>query len=140
MAWFTFTDASEEVFVFQIKNADLIAHARGLIAGTETADPLIGGTVVKSSAGYNIGWSFHLDAASLFFFENSTEVGDSTMRYIEDHLAEVGSALLPGSVWTGWSTVLLEELNEKSGSVDADLIRGSVISDILLDGLAMTGW
>jgi len=131
MAWFTFTDVSNEVSVFRLRGAEAIAHARGLLDGTQTEEPHIAGTVIKTQAGYNIGWSYHLDPASLFFFEFSAEVGDSTMRYIEDHLAEVGGALLPGSVWTGWSSVLLNELNVESGGSSGDVIIGSVHADIL---------
>ena len=131
MAWFTFTDASNEIFVFKLTDGDAVSHARALLDGSETGDPRIAGTVVKSEADYNIGWSYHLDPASIFFFELSTEVGDSTMRYIEDHLPEVGGALLPGSVWTGWSSSLLEELNAKSGSAHGDFLVGSLGSDIL---------
>jgi Ca2+-binding RTX toxin-like protein len=131
MAWFTFTDASNETFVVRLEDPSEIAHARALLAGTETSDPRIGGTVVKAEAAYNIGWSYHLDPESVFFFEIATEVGDSTMRYIEDHLDEVGGELLPGSVWTGWSSVLLDELQAKAGGAGADMLVGSPGADIL---------
>lgn len=134
MAWFTFTDASGEVFVIKLQGRALIEHARQLVAGIATSDPLVGGTVEKTPQPYNIGWSFHLDPTSLFFFEVSTEVGDSTMRYIEDHLAEVGGAFLPGNIWTGWSSVFLDELSPKFGSPRADHISGSAKPDILFGG------
>ena len=104
MAYFTFTDASRETFVIRLDDPDLIAHARALLAGTATDEARIGGIVTKKPADYGIGWSYHLDPDSIFFFDMSTEVGDSTMRYIEDHLDEIGGHLLPGSVWTGWSS------------------------------------
>ena len=131
MAWFTFTDASEETFVARIDDPDVIAHARELLAGTETADPLIGGIVVTQPAPYNIGWSYHLDPESIFFFEFSIEVGDATMRYIEEHVDEVGGAFLPGSRWTPWTSVLLEELQARSGGADRDLLVGTIKADLL---------
>jgi hypothetical protein len=86
MAWFTFTDASNEIFVIELRDPETIEHARALLDGSDSSDPLIAGIVAKSAADYNIGWSYHLEPDSIFFFEFSTEVGDSTMRYIEDHL------------------------------------------------------
>jgi Ca2+-binding RTX toxin-like protein len=129
MAWFTFTDASDETFVIRLTDTAFVSHARGLIAGTETADPRIAGTVVKTGVPYNIGWSFHL--TDIFFFEISAEVGDSTMRYIEEHLDEVGGALLPGSLWTGWSSTLVEELEAQQGGAGNDSLAGSGAADVL---------
>lgn len=129
MAWFTFTDASDETFVVRLDDPEQIAHARELVAGTDTSDARIGGTVFKAPASYNVGWSYQLKDP--FFFEMSTEVGDSTMRYIEDHLPEIGGALLPGSVWTGWSSELVEELREKTGTDRADILIGSCKADIV---------
>jgi Ca2+-binding RTX toxin-like protein len=131
MAWFTFTDASDETLVFRLNDPALVAHAGALLAGDETSDPRIGGTVVKTPVAYNIGWSYHLDPASVFFFEMSTEVGDSTMRYIEDHLDEVGGELLPGSIWTGWSSTLVDKLAAQTGGVGSDALVGSDDADIL---------
>ena len=130
MAWFTFTDASREVFVIRLTDPSLVAHARALLNGSED-DPRIGGTVEKAPAIYNIGWSYHLDPASVFFFEMSTEVGDSTMRYIENHLDDVGGHLLPGRVWTGWSSTLTGELRCRWGDPDADRLGGTAGADLL---------
>lgn len=131
MAWFTFTDASREMFVVRLDDAAQIGHARGLLAGTETADFLIGGKIVKSPASYNIGWSYHLDPKGIFFFEVSAEVGDSTMRYIEGHLRTVGGALLPGSIWAGWTSVLADELKPAFGTARCDLLIGTAEADLL---------
>jgi Ca2+-binding RTX toxin-like protein len=139
MAWFTFTDASNEIFVIELRDPDPIEHARALLDGSDSSDPLIAGIVVKSAADYNIGWSYHLEPDSIFFFEVSTEVGDSTMRFIEDHLEEVGGELLPGSLWTGWSSALVDELNDISGGDAADTLLGSSEADILF-GRAGGDW
>lgn len=131
MAWFTFTDSSKEIFLVQLHDRELVSHARKLLDGTETSDALIAGTVIKTPTDYNIGWSYHLAPKSIFFFEFSTEVGDSTMRFIEDHLAEVGGELLPGSAWTPWTSRLVNELTERSGTVHRDVIHGSAKADIV---------
>ena len=131
MAWFTFTDSSNEIFLVELRDRKLVAHARELLDGTVTSDALIGGVVTKTPANYNIGWSYHLDPKSIFFFEISTEVGDSTMRFIEDNLAEVGGDLLPGRVWTPWTSKLVNELTERSGSAQRDAIHGSAKPDIV---------
>ena len=34
MAWFTFTDASKEIFLVKLLDRDLVTHARELLAGT----------------------------------------------------------------------------------------------------------
>ena len=132
MAYFTFTDASAEVFVVRIDDPAMIAHARALLDGSVADEARIGGIVVKAPAEYNIGWSYALDPGSVFFFDMSTEVGDSTIRYIEDHLAEVGGHLLPGSVWTGWSSTLTGELHYRSGSSRSDLLLGGSGADLIL--------
>ena len=129
MAWFAFTDAANEIFVIRLADPAAVSHARGLIAGTETADARIGGTVVKTGVPYNIGWSFHLE--DIFFFELSAEVGDSTMRLIEADLDAVGGAFLPGSLWTGWSSTLTEELQPVQGAASNDSLAGSGSADII---------
>jgi Ca2+-binding RTX toxin-like protein len=129
MAWFTFTDASAEIFVIRLADPVAVSHARALIAGTETADARVGGTVVKTGVPYNIGWSFHLE--DIFFFEISAEVGDSTMRLIEADLDAVGGAFLPGSLWTGWTSALVDELQPAHGTTGNDGLQGSGNSDII---------
>jgi Ca2+-binding RTX toxin-like protein len=129
MAWFTFTDVSNETFVIRLTEPGLVDHARALLAGEPLGDSHIAGTVVKTPLSYNAGWSYHIENIS--FFESSTEVGDSTMRYIETHLAQVGGALLPGSVWTGWSSALVGELAALHGSTGHDALSGSASADIV---------
>lgn len=132
MPYFTFTDASNETFVVRLTDPALIAHARRLLAGATDADPRIGGVVVKAPADYNIGWSYQLAPDSIFFFEMAAEVGDSTMRYIERHLGAVGGELLPGRVWTGWSSTLTGELAAQAGGAGSDCLTGTARADLLM--------
>ena len=134
MAWFSFTDASGETFAFRLDRPELIAEARNILAGTQTDAIHVAGQVVKSPVPGNIGWSFHIDPGSVFFFEISAEVGDSTMRLIEDDLASVGGAFLPGSMWTGWSSELLWELDVLRGTPDSDAALGTDGNDLMFSG------
>ena len=108
---FLFRDVSpEQGFVFELRDPAKIAHARAILAGEETAAVHVMGTVVKSRAAYNPRWSYHLDPASVEFFEFAIEVCDATMQYVEEHLEEVGGAFLPGGTWCPWSSQLVAEL------------------------------
>jgi hypothetical protein len=66
MPWFAFTDASKETFVFRLTDPARIAEARAILSGAVTDATHVAGTVVKQPAPSNIGWSFHLDPASIF--------------------------------------------------------------------------
>ncbi|HEX8257834.1 MAG TPA: calcium-binding protein [Allosphingosinicella sp.] len=134
MAYFSFTDASNETFVIRVTDRDDIAHARALLAGTTTDAARVGGTIIKVPADYNIGWSYKLAPDSIMFYDASIEVADSTMRYIETHLSEVGGHLLPGRQWAGWSTTLTSELTVRSGSWANDILHGQTEVDDLMFG------
>ncbi len=134
MAWFSFTDVTGESFAFRLTDADRIAEARNILTNPDFAATHVGGEVVSAPQRGNIGWAFHLAPDSVFFFELSTEVGDATMRYIAQHLDEVGGAFLPGSVWTGWSTRLTAELHVTRGSADAETLAGTTKDDLVLAG------
>jgi hypothetical protein len=134
VAWFSFTDASGESFAFRLTDADRIAEARAILSDNELAATHVGGEVVSAPAVGNTGWSFHLDPGTIFFFEMSTEVGDSTMRYIERHLSEVGGAFLPGSIWTGWSSRLTAELHVIRGDESANSLNGTEADDLVFAG------
>ena len=109
-AYFRFTDTDGKPrFVIELRDPDKIAHARRILSGEERSRIHVQGTVVKESAPYNPGWSFHLDPGSIDFFEFATEVCDASIQYVEDHLGEVGGSTLPGSHWCPWSSRLVQE-------------------------------
>lgn len=132
MPFFSFTDISGETFVLRLVDPAQAAHARGLLDGSVATDFHVGGIITKAPAEYNIGWSYQIAPEDVFFFELSAEVGDSTMRYIEDHLGEVGGALLPGSRWTGWSSEMVAELDFHLGGAATDLLLGTGSADLVL--------
>jgi hypothetical protein len=121
LAYFRFTDTDGKPrFVIELRDPDTIAHARRILSGEEQSRIHVQGTVVKASAPYNPGWSFHLDPGSIDFFELAIEVCDASMQYVEAHLDEVGGSTLPGSHWCPWSSQLVDEvLQGTSGGTQA---------------------
>ena len=69
------------------------------------------GIIVKEQAGYNPAWSYHLDSETIQFFELAIEVCDASIRYVEEHLDEVGGSFLPNNQWCPWSSELTREIN-----------------------------
>src|SRR5688572_9629643 len=68
-AYFEFEDAHGDRFIFKLVEQDKIDHARGILSGEVTDMLSVSGTIVKQPAEYNPGWSFHLDAESVEFFD-----------------------------------------------------------------------
>ena len=68
------------------------------------------GRIVKRTAPYNPAWSYHLEPASITFFDFSIEVCDATIPYVEEHLDEAGGAFLPGLWWCDGSSRLVREI------------------------------
>jgi hypothetical protein len=110
-AFFEFdTLPDPETFTVKLTDPEKIAHARGLLSGKVTSKPHISGTIVKKRARYNSHWLFHLAPESIHFFEMATEVCDATIRYVADHLDEVGGAFLPKNQWCPWASRLVREV------------------------------
>ncbi len=101
------TDA--DTFVIALTDPATIAEARAMASG-EAPSKHVAGVVVAEAVPYNAPWSFHLDPASISFFEMSIEVCDAATSYVEEHLAEVGGAFLPGRRWCPWSSRVVEEV------------------------------
>lgn len=97
-------------FVIALTDPALIAEARAIAGGEEQSKVHVTGLVVTGAAPYNAPWSFHLHPASISFFEMSTAACDATTSYLEEHLAEVGGAFLPGRRWCPWSSRVVEEI------------------------------
>ena len=98
-AFFEFdTLPDPETFTVKLTNPELIAHARGLLSGKITSKPHISGTIVKKRVSY-FALVVPSCSDSIHFFEASTEVCDATIRYVADHLDEVGGAFLPRNQW-----------------------------------------
>ena len=105
-----------KTFVFQLDDARRIAEARAILKDPASIKGHVQGTVIPVPAAYNPGWSFHLDPASIGFFEMQIEVCDSNVTYVEEHLEEIGGSFLPNSFWCPWSSRLIAEVSESGVS------------------------
>jgi len=101
-----------DTFVIALGDPATIAEARALASGQEPSKHVTG-LVVAEAAPYNAPWSFHLGPASIAFAEMSIEVCDAATTYVEEHLAEVGGAFLPGRRWCPWSSRVITEVDAK---------------------------
>jgi hypothetical protein len=109
-AYFKIAGATEaDTFIIALTDPTAIAEARALARGQEPSKHVTG-LVVSEAVPYNAPWSFHLDPASISFAEMSIEVCDAATSYVEEHLAEVGGAFLPGRRWCPWSSRVIEEI------------------------------
>jgi uracil-DNA glycosylase len=110
-AYFAFQGADKnDQFVIRIDDQEMIGRARAILSGKETQAIHVQGTVIQEKAPYNPKWSYHLAPASIGFFEWQIEVCDANMRYVEEHLSEVGGAFLPKAHWCPWASRLVKEL------------------------------
>ncbi|MDX8355658.1 hypothetical protein [Cognatiyoonia sp. IB215182] len=109
-AYFEMIDIDEKPFVIKLVGEDQIRVARRILAGEEKERIHIQGTIIPSTASYNPGWSYHLDPTSIDFFAFAVEVCDAASTYVEENLADIGGAFLPGNHWCPWSSELKSEL------------------------------
>lgn len=100
----------DDVFIIELTDPDKIETARTLVNEYQTLQLHVGGTVVKEPADYNKPWQFHLDPASIYFFEMATGVCDATTSYVETHLDEAGGAFLPNLNWCPWTSKVVAEV------------------------------
>jgi hypothetical protein len=101
---------STATFIIMLTDTVRLHEARDIVSGVETEATSVMGTIIKAPAPYNPPWSYHLDPASISFFAFAIEVCDAAPQYVEEHLSEVGGALLPGSIWCPWSSRVAEEV------------------------------
>jgi len=112
-AYFEFKGSGDtDFFTFQLLDPLKIAKARDIVSGKETRFVHPQGTIIQKTASYNPKWSYHFDPDSIEFFEMAIEVCDANMKYVEEHLDEVGGAFLPNSHWCPWNSTILREIPE----------------------------
>lgn len=99
-----------DTFIFELNDPALIGHARAVLSGAETERIRVGGIIDKTTASYNAQWGFHLKPESIYFFENSAEVCDATIRGIQEQLTHVCGAFLSDCRWCPWGSQLIEEV------------------------------
>ncbi|MGB7290933.1 MAG: hypothetical protein WBD99_02005 [Thermodesulfobacteriota bacterium] len=99
----------KETFLFKLTDPRKIQKARDILSGKETNMIHVKGIIIKEPADYNPRWSYHLDPASIDFFALAIEVCDANMKYVEEHLIEVGGSFLPNNHWCPWCSQLIKE-------------------------------
>jgi len=110
-AFFNITGSPKErPFIVRLEDQASIDHARRIIGGQEETKVHVQGKIVKGAAPYNPGWGFHLEPASIGFFELAMEVCDADTAYVEEHLAEIDTAFLPGAHWCPWDSRITAEV------------------------------
>ncbi|WP_256714191.1 hypothetical protein [Microbacterium sp. RU33B] len=72
-----------QTFKIELDSAELVTHAKQLLAGEEVANIPVG-TIVRDDPSVNEPWSWHIDPASLEFADFTTEVCDGLPEYVED--------------------------------------------------------
>jgi hypothetical protein len=98
-------------FTIMLTDTATIQEATDIISGVQTEKVRVMGTIVKAPAFYNPPWSYHLDPASIQFFEVAVEVCDAHPLYVEQHLDEVCGAFLPGCVWCPCASRVVAEMH-----------------------------
>ncbi|MBI4215589.1 MAG: hypothetical protein HY602_02595 [Parcubacteria group bacterium] len=93
-----------ETFIFKLTDPIKIQQTRDILAGRIRDTVHVAGTIIKESMPYNKPWSYHLDPNSIVFFENSMEVCDASIKYVEQHLSEVINW------WCPWGSKLIKEI------------------------------
>ncbi|GAB2563825.1 hypothetical protein GCM10027066_04010 [Dyella jejuensis] len=98
-------------FVFAVDDPVLVEQIRDVIANSSaSADVHIAGRIDIGREAYNEEWPFHLVPGTVHLFRNAPEVCHATPFEIEEHLAEVGGAFLPGNEWCSWNSRLVREV------------------------------
>lgn len=99
-----------ETFVIKLRDPETIDHARRILSGEEGLAPHVMGKVHRRGKPWNAPWNYRLVPRTVQFFEVAIEVCDGGIRYLEEHLDEVGGAFLPGRIWCPWGSQLVEEI------------------------------
>jgi hypothetical protein len=99
-----------ETFVIELIDEAKAEHARRILSGVEKQRVHVSGIIVKAPAPYNHSWTFYLSPESITFFDFAVEVCDSSIKYVAEHLEEVGGAFLPSGRWCPWRSRLLREI------------------------------
>ncbi|MFF9496536.1 BP74-related protein [Streptomyces flaveolus] len=97
-------------FIFETSDDAIIAHARRVLSGEEKDKTHVMGRIKTTRKDYNPDFDFHLDPATIQFFDVMIEVCDAEPQYVDDHLDEAGGAFLPGYHWCPWASALTREV------------------------------
>lgn len=102
-----------ERFIFELTDPATIQEARDILSGQLPSRHIMG-LIVKTPVDYNAPWSYHLDPASVSFFNSAIEQCDAAIQYVEDHLGQVGDTILPDYIWCPWGSRLVAEVGQSA--------------------------
>ncbi|SFR93808.1 hypothetical protein SAMN04487846_0859 [Microbacterium sp. cf046] len=92
-------DVEGQTFKIELVTAELVQHAKDLMAGKEVpAIPV--GTIVRDDPSVNEPWSWHIDPETLEFADFTTEVCDGLPEYVED-------GTLTSDIYCPWSSTVI---------------------------------
>lgn len=103
------TRAPQE-FVFALTDPKKIRQARSIIAGNETGETHVAGTIVKGYTDYNENWPIYLKPDTIEFFHSSVEACDAHLREIVLNLDKIGGSFLPKKHWCPYTSRLVREI------------------------------
>lgn len=107
-AYFEMETILGDRFVFKLVDEAKIKQARDILE--KQLPKRIAGKVVVAPRAYNKPWHFHLDPASVEFSYLTDAACDGAIHYLEDHLADIGTKILPQFTWCPLSSRLVREL------------------------------
>jgi hypothetical protein len=110
MPYFAFVQWQGQEFVFEVTDKAKVDHARKIVSGEEQNRVHVMGRIRKVKASYNPRFDYHIDPATVDFFQVAIEVCDSNMQYVNDHLDEACGPFLPGCIWCPWDSRVVREV------------------------------
>jgi uncharacterized protein (TIGR03437 family) len=124
------TAADGAQFIVRLNNPGLIQKARDIVSGKERKAVHLSALIVKASATYNPGWSFHLDPDSVGFFAVAAEACDAATVLVEQRLNDAGGQFLPGGRWCPWSSFVVGELSAPHGGPVVTVSSAASLSEV----------
>ncbi len=102
-AYFCVSDAAGDSFVLKLTDEAQIDHARDVVRGIEQQLIHVGALTLGGPVPWNPGWQFHIPPDSVYFFENSIEVCDASIRAVDQGGPPAGN-------WCPWTSEIFGEL------------------------------
>lgn len=96
-------------FVIELTDPAKIATARAIASGLQKKQVHVEGDLVKTQVFYNKPWHFHLDPASIKFFQIGPRICDRSSTWLQAHLAQAPKT------WCPWGSRVAKEIAPPKG-------------------------